>query len=522
MKKRRYLYQFIAVMAFVVFSLPSPSKANVTKVDQSNDADGEKRADIININTLKSFGELERKEVPFLHDAHTEALKKDNKGCETCHLTDKASGKGNLSPKFKRLADTNKKQVMEIYHTNCMACHKEMSDAGEKTGPVEVCGDCHNKEPEVISSRQPLVFDKYLHFYHMEINDEGCSVCHHGTKKEGSCRYCHKDKDGNLISMESASHLTCIKCHRESSGPVKCSGCHDINEQKKFEKPDEVQRLEVGQPDFALIGAKSPDENIDNKEKLSARMNPVPFDHKSHEQYQDSCRICHHAEIGSCTKSCHTITGSEKGKMINSEQAMHKLDSDRSCLGCHEKNKGQPKCAGCHGSMQIGSHEQDACLKCHVEPPKAGTGENLTTESKAALLLESRKNVQDSFNDKDIPEEVTIDVLSSQYGPVVLPHRQIIDALAGDIKNSTLAGYFHSGEGTLCMGCHHNSPPSRTPPRCESCHSKSFDESIPLKPELKVAFHRQCMGCHDRMGIKVPKSTSCEDCHKVIGKNKLL
>ena len=61
MKKRRYLYRFTAIMAFVVLSFALAIGANV----RNNDANGEKRADIITINTLKSFGDLDRKEVPY-------------------------------------------------------------------------------------------------------------------------------------------------------------------------------------------------------------------------------------------------------------------------------------------------------------------------------------------------------------------------------------------------------------------------------------------------------------------------
>ena len=520
MKKRRYLYQWLAAIAFFAFSFTLAVKANVMKAEQNNDTNREKRSDIIIINTMKSFGSLERKEVPFFHDAHTDALKKINKGCDTCHLTEKIFGKEGLSLKFKRLEDTNRQEVMDIYHTNCIACHKEMFDAGEKTGPIEICGECHKENPGIISSGQPINFDKSLHSFHIEINGKNCSVCHHNGEKEGSCRYCHKDGNGKkIISMKDASHLSCIGCHRERSGPVKCSACHDIKERRKITKSEDVPRLDIGQPDDVLIGFNSPGNN---KDQNFTGMNPVPFDHKMHEQSQDTCRICHHAELESCTKSCHTFEGSKQGHMITAEQAMHKLDSKRSCLGCHESYyKGQKECAGCHGAMEKGSNLNDTCQKCHREIPKTDGKESLKPESIAAMLLESGKTAPGTVDDKNIPQTVTIDGLSSQYGAVELPHRQIIDSLMRDIKNNNLANYFHDGEGTLCLGCHHNSPASKTPPACASCHSISPDDPDPMKPDLEVAYHQLCMGCHDRMGIEKPKSTDCVGCHKVIGVNKL-
>ncbi len=518
MKKRRYLYRLIAVTAFVVFGFTSAIEAEVPQPEQNTN--GEKRADVITINTLKSFGNLERGAVTFLHDAHTEALKKLNKGCDVCHLTEEISGKKFLSPKFKRLKDTSRQEVMDIYHTNCIACHREMSDAGEKSGPVELCGECHKENPKIIPSVHPINFDKSLHYSHIEINSEDCSVCHHAGAKEGSCRYCHKDgNDRKIISMKDASHLSCIGCHREMSGPVKCSACHDVNEQKKIAKSEDVPRLDAGQPDDVLIGFNS---SGNNKDRNYTGMNPVPFDHKIHEQSQDTCRICHHAKLESCTNSCHTVEGSKQGDMITAEQAMHNLDSKRSCLGCHESYyKNRKECAGCHGAMEKGGNVNDTCLKCHMETPKTASEENLKPEAIASRLLESGKTASGTIDDKDIPETVTIDGLSSQYGPVELPHRQIIDSLMRDIKNNNLASYFHGGEGTLCLGCHHNSPASKTPPACATCHSRSADDAGSLKPGLKVAYHQLCMGCHDRMGIEKPKSTNCVGCHKVIGENKL-
>jgi hypothetical protein len=73
----------------------------------------ERRSDIITIDTLESFGSLERPKVVFLHDLHTEVLEKNNKDCKTCHLSEKSS-KYRLSPKFKRFKDTGKQEVMDI------------------------------------------------------------------------------------------------------------------------------------------------------------------------------------------------------------------------------------------------------------------------------------------------------------------------------------------------------------------------------------------------------------------------
>ena len=114
----------------------------------------------------------------------------------------------------------------------------------------------------------------------------------------------------------------------------------------------------------------------------------------------------------------------------------------------------------------------------------------------------------------DIPETVTIKSLSETYEPVELPHGKIVSALVKGIENNKLATYFHTEQGTLCQGCHHNSPATRKPPRCASCHGKPFQESDLFRPGLMAAYHQQCMGCHDQMGIEKPASRDCAGCHK--------
>ncbi len=92
------------------------------------------QADLLIIDGLKEFGALERPPVAFPHDAHTTALAKQDQSCETCHIK-KETG---ASFKFKRLENDGKTTVMELYHNNCIACHKETL----KTG-MGFCRQCH-------------------------------------------------------------------------------------------------------------------------------------------------------------------------------------------------------------------------------------------------------------------------------------------------------------------------------------------------------------------------------------------
>ncbi len=99
------------------------------------------QADLLIIDGLKAYGELERPPVAFPHDAHTTALAKQDQSCETCHIK-KETG---ASFKFKRLENSGKTTVMELYHNNCIACHEETLKTGIDSGPV-TCGGCHLEE----------------------------------------------------------------------------------------------------------------------------------------------------------------------------------------------------------------------------------------------------------------------------------------------------------------------------------------------------------------------------------------
>lgn len=495
----------------------------------------ERRSDIITIDTLESFGSLERPKVVFLHDQHTEALEKSNKDCKTCHLSEKSS-KHRLSLKFKRFKDTSKQEVMDIYHAECIGCHKEMSASIQNAGPIEICGDCHKKDSKLIPSRLPIVFDKSLHFRHTEANKDektnkgACGLCHHEydekakklvytKEKEGSCSYCHmKETEENRMSIKLASHSSCIDCHKKTiaeekiTGPIKCSGCHDPKMKQDIEKVAVVPRIERKQPDIVLIRANN--QKI-NKDDQIPRMNPVPFDHKAHEKYNDTCLVCHHASLDSCSKKCHTPAGSKEGKYVNLESAMHQKGHEKSCMGCHEINQREPNCAACHSLMTKDRKPEASCQICHMEPLRknphaAGLNEKLVAE----MLLKSRKATTGTYKDEDIPEKVIIKELADKYEPVELPHRKIVKTLLYNIKDSKLAGYFHAEKGTVCQSCHHNSPLDKQPPHCGSCHGKPFDERNILKPGIKGAYHQQCMGCHQVLKLEKPKSTGCTDCHE--------
>jgi len=486
------------------------------------DESDQPRVDIIRIDGLKAFGQLERPAVTFLHQKHTEALAPKGKDCAACHL----SGKDRMSFKYLRLEDQTRQAVMDVYHDNCIACHRQMRAASEKSGPV-VCGECHVEKPAP-SAWQAIEMDKSLHYRHVKARAQKCEQCHHVydeaakklvyvKDKEGSCRYCHGEtKVENRISYRAAAHSDCVNCHQAQlaknldAGPITCAGCHAAEQQKLIEVVKDVPRLKLNQPDLTLIRTREKD----GKAEPLDRLNAVPFNHQAHEAANNSCRVCHHADLNACV-SCHPPAGIEKGNFVSLQDSMHRIKAQMSCVGCHTTQQlSQPACAGCHKAIPPHkAQSQSTCLACHMEIP-AGVDMQLDEKRVAEMLLEARRPDRHTYKPDDIPEIVEINSLSNQFGAVKLPHRKIISKLVAGIGENKLAAYFHRDSTTICQSCHHNSPVGSKPPKCASCHGKPFDAQDPFKPGLQAAYHIQCMDCHAQMGIAQPVSTNCSGCHQ--------
>lgn len=519
------------------------------------------RVDVVIIDDMAGSGKLDLPPVSFKHDLHTEAMAKTGKDCSACHLenTD-AAQTANWVFKFKRTEDTSYAEVKEIYHNGCLSCHQEEIAAGRPSGPQAAeCRSCHLPVP-VASERQSMSMDKYLHNTHVQADnirpitgnaDTNCSVCHHvydpaNTRthltwkkhEEDSCRACHlptaspnpEDPERIMPSLAQASHDSCLSCHYEQakrsgadkSGPYNCAGCHSSASQAELTKKRtaEVPRLDRGQPDAAML---LPMPGKDGKTgELKGNMAPVAFDHKTHEAALDSCSVCHHeGRIAACS-SCHTLEGGKEANFVNLSTAMHKIDANRSCVGCHSIQTQAPSCAGCHNPMPRKQSLQ-SCASCHVTPvgataAQATDGSLLKMDKKlldrmAVSTVNSRNSGKTLINMQDVPETVVIGVLANEYKPADFPHRKIVEALDKGMLNSKLAQSFHTDITTMCQGCHHNSPASLTPPKCASCHAAGDAPGPDGRPPLKVAYHNQCMGCHTAMKVEKPVNTDCAGCH---------
>ena len=509
----------------VVFAVLSISGIGADGREGRTPQTDSQRSDVLMIDMLKHQGRLERPGVEFPHDLHTQALQKQKKDCTSCHpLTEKKI----LSLKFQRIKDGSTSETADIYHARCIECHKTTAAANEKSGPV-TCGECHKQSPEFDSNRIPIRFDKSLHARHTKAAENKCEACHHeydaqakklfyAKEKESSCRYCHQDvTQDNRISNREASHIACLECHRKVSasgkkaGPVNCGGCHDPKMQAKIEKLTDIPRMPRKQPDTVLMKVSK------DVVQPQIRMDFVPFDHKAHEGYSDSCRVCHHQSLNACN-TCHTQAGAKEGKWVSLDQAMHRKNTDESCLGCHQQAKSQTNCAGCHARMNPNRKDEQSCRACHIKTdPQPANSLPIPPDQEALIagsLLNARQTVKAPFSETllpDIPEKLTLKTLASQYEPVEFPHRKIVQTLFNNITDNKLAEYFHTSQLTLCQGCHHNSPEAVKPPKCQSCHNKPFIEGKDT-PGLLGAYHQQCMGCHQAMHIEKPMG--CTECHK--------
>ena len=97
----------------------------------------------------------------------------------------------------------------------------------------------------------------------------------------------------------------------------------------------------------------------------------------------------------------------------------------------------------------------------------------------------------------DIPETITLDILSKRYGPVEFSHS------------------YHAEMTGDCVTCHHHSKQGTTP-ACGECHEPIiiYHYSSAQRETgigLKGAYHGQCLGCHTEMESG---PVGCTDCHE--------
>jgi len=502
--------------------------------------------DLIHIRIADDAARHEMPAARFLHDKHTKTLTDQN--CSACHLKEK----DRFVFKFQRLKDGGLDGDKRLYHEKCAGCHEERGKKGLASGPfTSECRLCHSQTSGIQSAAQPVAMDKSLHYRHeisAAIHPEkagektNCSACHHEYDKaidktlyvkgkESACRYCHKAALADKTrSFQTVAHESCLNCHyllhstKQKAGPTDCEACHDANRLAGIAKVEDAPRIKRNQPDSVLMSLWLKDAQLSQKasKKPSKQfVNPVAFNHKLHEAKSEHCYICHHASLETCG-ACHTRLGSDQSQLTRLDQAMHSGGNTRSCVGCHQKQMASKDCAGCHSQMVKAGFAGADCTECHsigknqIDPiPVDKAAWTQIAEKDVHLRTEQRgSGAGDQIKTSEIPEEVTIDVLSDQYEGAKFPHRKIVTILSERIQKNELAGHFHDGMPTLCNGCHHHSLDPAAPPKCASCHGIAPEPELDGRPGLKGAYHGQCITCHQRMGIPTPAATDCNACHK--------
>ncbi len=454
-----------------------------------------------------SFDPRQRPPVEFPHAKH--AGQPNQLGCNECHLTD---ANGGLNPRLKYPLDISDSDAYTSdYHDLCIGCHQERLDEGKITGPVD-CGQCHSHKSPPVTRWTEMHLDYSLHYRHIKSMGNNCESCHHcydedqkrlyyKKGEENSCEDCHQDTDqGNTLSWKNAAHTQCVGCHlqrkehEQKAGPSECAGCHDQQERAKIEKLEKVPRLDRKQPDRVWICNES------------ASSGSVPFNHEVHEHLTSSCSTCHHHTMKSCDE-CHTPAGDPSGGGITLYQAYHMPNSALSCVGCHQKETSKAGCAGCHKQMEAPPGEH-SCTICHSGPP----ADKVSGEPPAELFNQVRLNDLPKASENAFPENIVLDIAGEEYKPARFPHLKMVEKLDRLARDSKLAARFHGSTNTLCSGCHHHMLPNQVQPSsCRSCHGNKPNPLLDI-PDIKAAYHRQCLDCHQSMGIK--KAMGCTDCHE--------
>jgi hypothetical protein len=158
-------------------------------------------------------------------------------------------------------------------------------------------------------------------------------------------------------------------------------------------------------------------------------------------------------------------------------------------------------------SLETKGPKKDSCSRCHT-----GKKEGIPSPQKLSIA-----EIEKELDREKVKKEVEVKVLEKEFKAAKFPHFKMLEKLVKISNDSKMGNYFHARMQTICEGCHHQSraeaeAKKNTPPLCRNCHSKSFDPLHPDRPRLLAAYHRQCIGCHEKMKLEKPKQ--CKECHE--------
>jgi hypothetical protein len=128
------------------------------------------------------------------------------------------------------------------------------------------------------------------------------------------------------------------------------------------------------------------------------------------------------------------------------------------------------------------------CVNCH-------TCSIPTKEDPCWVVCPREKMITVYMKPEQTAELIIIDQLSDRYGPVYFSHK--LHAQMSDMQDG-------------CVNCHHHNTLEEIL-KCSGCHESSRKREDLSSPDLKGAYHRQCMNCHREWSHE----TGCNSCHKL-------
>jgi hypothetical protein len=130
-----------------------------------------------------------------------------------------------------------------------------------------------------------------------------------------------------------------------------------------------------------------------------------------------------------------------------------------------------------------------ACERCHTCVRPTARDACLKPCFRHSALTQSGKHQV-----AEAPESILLDELTTKYLPILFDHK----------LHAEMAGMSDN-----CATCHHYSPEGEIPP-CRSCHPKDQSPVNLAQPDLKTAYHRQCLVCHSQWAHEA----TCDVCHQ--------
>ncbi|MGB5893185.1 MAG: cytochrome c3 family protein [Ignavibacteriaceae bacterium] len=136
------------------------------------------------------------------------------------------------------------------------------------------------------------------------------------------------------------------------------------------------------------------------------------------------------------------------------------------------------------------SHSQlnITCKTCHAcEVP---------TKDDPCLIACPRLSMIKEYPSPEVgPDVIVINELEDRYTPVIFSHK--LHAQMSEMTGG-------------CLGCHHYNTLGSIL-SCNECHSKERKREDVRVPDLKGAYHQQCLDCHRQWS----RQTECNSCHQL-------